>query len=410
MLALVLSSCGLGSDKASYAFGKVTKGDMETTVTSSGFLEPLTVIDVGTQVSGTITEVYVDYNDKVKKGQLLAVLDTFLLKISVNEALSNLAKNNAAFEQADTEYKRQKSLHDQKLISDQEMLPYDINLKTQKANKSLAQMSYKKARRNLGYAYIKSPVDGVVIAKEVEAGQTVASSLSSPTLFTVAQDLKDMQILAEVDESDIGLIKEGMNVRFEVQAYPDKIYTGVVKQVRLQSVDVSNVVNYTVVVSALNEDLTLFPGMTATVNFILSVKKDVFLIPSMATRFKAPEELQEKLKANREKRQADASSKGKVEGTKKGAKKGNKKAGASKRTLIWYSNDKGEINAFPVTTGDNSSGKTEISSDSPILKEGLKIITKSVTVTSSSKKQLTSESSGPGEGGGGGGPGGPHGL
>ena len=227
-----------------YQLAAVVRGDLESTISSTGTLNPVTTVDVGTQVSGTIDSVFVDYNDNVRQGQLLAVLDTSLLKLMVFDAEAGLARTEAQLEQARSDYNRNDELFQRKMISEAEFLPFKVSLRSQEASAQSAEAALERARQNLSYAVIRSPINGTVIVRNVEAGQTVASSFSTPTLFRIAEDLSRMQILAEVDESDIGLIKAGQQVRFEVQTYSDKTFTGTVTQVRLQPQTVSNVVTY----------------------------------------------------------------------------------------------------------------------------------------------------------------------
>ncbi|MBN1213113.1 MAG: efflux RND transporter periplasmic adaptor subunit, partial [candidate division Zixibacteria bacterium] len=279
-----------GSAAAAYQFTAVTRGDLESTITATGTLSPVTTVDVGTQVSGTIDSVFVDYNDNVKQGQLLAVLDTLLLKMAVLDAESNVEKAEATLEEVKATYERSLQLFDKKMISDADLLSSEVDVKTQEASVKSARVSLQRARRNLEYAVIRSPISGTVISKDVETGQTVAASFSTPTLFKIAEDLSRMEILVDVDESDIGLIKAGQAVRFEVQAYSNKVFTGTVTKVRMQPEVVSNVVTYTVVVAAANDENLLLPGMTATVDFIIEHKSDVLLVSNKALRFTPSDE------------------------------------------------------------------------------------------------------------------------
>lgn len=204
------------NEKTQYQFAQIARGDLESTISSSGTLSPVTTVEVGTQVSGTISKIYADFNDQVKKGRLLAVLDTALLKASLQDVGANLDKARAQLEQAQADYNRNKNLFEENLISDADFLPFQINLKLQQAAVKSADAALQRAERNLKYVYIYSPINGTVIQRNVEEGQTVAASLAAPTLFEIAEDLSKMEILAEVDESDIGLIKVGQPVRFDV--------------------------------------------------------------------------------------------------------------------------------------------------------------------------------------------------
>jgi HlyD family secretion protein len=269
-----------------YQTGNVTRGNMETTVSSTGTLAAVGTVDVGTQVSGTISKVFVDYNTHVKKGQVLAVLDLALFETAVNEARASVAQADAKLKQADAEYIRNKPLFDSGNLSAQEFLSLETDKAQAKANLLSAQATLKRAMTNLNYAQIRSPIDGTVISRNIEAGQTVAASLSTPTLFIIAEDLARMQIEANVDESDIGQIRLNQNARFTVQAYPDEHFTGKVTQIRMNPTTVSNVVTYTVIVDAPNKEGHLLPGMTATIDFIVAKADNVLLVPNGAFRFR----------------------------------------------------------------------------------------------------------------------------
>jgi HlyD family secretion protein len=278
------------SDQPLYQFAELRHGTLETTVSSTGTLAAVETVEVGTQVSGTIARLAVDYNDHVRKGQVLAVLDQALFAAQVNEAEANVAKSRAALAQAQDEFQRNQPLFDKGFLSAQEFLPVRIGVDTAKAALAAAEASLIRAKTNLAYTVIRSPIDGTVIKRSVEAGQTVAASLNTPTLFLIARDLKQMQIEADVDESDIGQIRTGQAVRFTVQSYPDQTFTGTVSQLRLQPRTISNVVNYTVLVEAANPDGVLLPGMTATLDFVVSRVENALLAPNAALRFQPPAE------------------------------------------------------------------------------------------------------------------------
>lgn len=263
----------------------VTTRDISTCITATGTVEPINKVDVGTQVSGTITKLYVDYNSIVKKGQILAELDKVNLQAEVKNAKNNVESARVQYEYQRKNYQRNKALHDKKLISDSEYESVLYAYQTAKINYDKTKSDLVKANTNLGYATIYSPIDGTVISKSVEQGQTVAASFSTPTLFTIAQDLSKMQVVANVDEADIGGVKEGQRVSFTVDAYPQETFEGTVKQVRLQATTTSNVVTYSVVISAPNDDLKLKPGLTANVNIYTQESKDVISVPTKATSF-----------------------------------------------------------------------------------------------------------------------------
>lgn len=270
---------------APYKMAAIKRGDIRKTIACSGPLDPVTRVDVGTQVSGTIARIYVDYNDQVKKDQILAELDTSLFKTEVDNAEANLLNKEAALEEAQAEYDRNLPIFKKGVISDFQFITTRVKLKTRQAELQSARAILQKARRNLEYAVIRSPIDGIVIAKNVEEGQTVAANFETPTLFEIAADLSHLEILVNVDESDIGDIREGQKVQFEVQAYDGRVFEGTVKKIRLQPKLISNVVNYTVVVDAVNQEHLLLPGMTAEVDFIIAEKKHVLLAPAAALQF-----------------------------------------------------------------------------------------------------------------------------
>jgi HlyD family secretion protein len=264
---------------------KVEQTSISTSVTATGTLEAVTTVDVGTQVSGKVTKLYVDYNSVVKKGQIIAELDRTTLESDVESQLANVRSAQSELLYQKKNYARYAELHQKQLVSEAE---YDVALesyrKAQEAVK-VSQQSLAKSRTNLGYATVYSPIDGVVISKKVEVGQTVAASFSTPTLFSIANDLKDMQVVADVDEADIGNVKEGQRVEFTVDSYPDETFSGTVKQVRQNATTTNNVVTYEVVISARNNDLKLKPGMTANVTIFTLERDNVTSVKSAALRF-----------------------------------------------------------------------------------------------------------------------------
>ena len=282
-----------------FEFVKVERGDVTEKVTATGTIEPINVVSVGTQVSGIIEKVYADYNDEVKKDQLLAELDKFVLNETLSDAKANLDLANSKKKVAEMNFNRYKDLYSQKLIAKAEMEEAEIALATADANLLSAQANYNKAKQNMDYAYIISPVSGTVISKEVEQGQTVAASFSTPTLFTIAEDLRLMQIEASVSEADIGKIKYDMNAEFTVDAYPNDIFKGKVKQIRLSPVTEQNVVMYTVIIEVPNEDKRLLPGMTAFVTILTAEEKNVLRIPNTTVQFRPSALLRQKMDGQR---------------------------------------------------------------------------------------------------------------
>lgn len=282
--AAMMTGC---SKKAGFTYSEAeaAKQDIVNSVTATGTIEPVTSVDVGTQVSGVISKLYVDYNSVVKAGEVIAELDRTNLMSELSSAQASLKSAQSELDYQKTNYERYKALYDKGLISandfEQARLSYvQAQQKTQQQKESV-----KKAQTNLGYATITSPIDGVVLSKEVEEGQTVASSFSTPTLFKIARDLTDMRVIADVDEADIGDVKEGQRVTFTVDAFPDDTFEGQVTQVRQEATTESNVVTYEVVISAPNDDLKLKPGLTANVVIFTMEAKDVLAVPSKALRF-----------------------------------------------------------------------------------------------------------------------------
>ncbi len=264
---------------------QIGRGAMENTVSSTGTLAAVETVEVGTQVSGTISRLLIDYNDQVQKGEVLAVLDQSLFQAAVKEAEAGVLKAGAELARAEDEFRRNQPLFEKGYLSEQEFLPIRIDVDTAKASLLSAEATLQRAQINLDYTVIRSPIEGTVIQRSVDAGQTVAASLSTPTLFLIAEDLSRMQIEADVDETDIGRIRRGQPVRFEVQSYPELTFAGVVQQIRLQPETISNVVTYTVIVEAPNDQALLLPGMTATVDFIVEQVKNTLLVPNAALRF-----------------------------------------------------------------------------------------------------------------------------
>ncbi len=288
-----------------YRTEKIVRGDIVSTVTATGTVNAVTTVLVGTQVSGTIKNIYVDFNSPVKKGQVIALIDPATFEAQVEQARANLLSAKANLERAEAALvdakrtlERNKELFSKNLIAKSDLDTAETNYETSNAQVSAAKSqvaqtgaALKIVETNLGYTKILSPVDGVVISRSVDVGQTVAASFQTPTLFTIAQDLTKMQIDTNVDEADIGKVKEGQDVEFTVDAYPDITFKGTVSQVRNAPITVQNVVTYDVVVGVDNpagangHSPLLKPGMTANVSIVLSIKKDILRIPNAALRF-----------------------------------------------------------------------------------------------------------------------------
>ncbi|HOU69475.1 MAG TPA: efflux RND transporter periplasmic adaptor subunit [Paludibacteraceae bacterium] len=263
----------------------VSIGNIQITVTATGTVEPISQVQVGTQVSGTISKLYVDYNTKVKKGELLAELDKSVLSSDFKSRQSDYNSSKTEFEYQKRMYLRNKDLHDKNLISDSDFETYEYQFEKAKNSLERSSSDLNKARTNLNYAMIYSPIDGVVISRAVDEGQTVAASFNTPTLFTIANDLTKMQVVANVDEADIGQVREGLRVAFTVDAYPEDTFIGNVSQVRLQATTTSNVVTYEVIVNAPNPDLKLKPGLTANITIFTFEKNNVLTVHNKAFRF-----------------------------------------------------------------------------------------------------------------------------
>jgi HlyD family secretion protein len=264
---------------------KPSKGNVQILVTATGTVNAVKTVLVGTQVSGVISKIFVDYNDVVKAGQIIALLDTRSLQVSLNEALANLSKSQAQLDQIKADFERNQALLDKGLISKSDFDLQTANYKAAENTVKAAEGELQKARINLDLATIRAPISGIVISRAVDVGQTVAASFSTPTLFTIANDLKKMQLQANVDEADIGQIQNGQSVFFSVDAYPDQVFTGVVEQLRLQPITTNNVVSYAVMIEAPNDDLKLVPGMNANISIIVQESKDVIRIPVQAMNF-----------------------------------------------------------------------------------------------------------------------------
>jgi HlyD family secretion protein len=279
------------TQKYEFRFDKLTEGDMSVYVTATGTISAVISVDVGTQVSGIVTKLYADFNSEVKAGQLIAMIDTTFLYQSLKDAEANLDKAQAQLDDSRRNLVREKALIDRGLDA---QLNYDAALTTNESNEAAvksAQATLDRAKINLAYATIYAPIDGVVVNRAVNVGQTVAASFSSPTLFTIANDLRQMQVQTTVDESDVGRVSVGQQAVFTVDAYPDDKFTGTVSQIRLAPQSIQNVVNYIVVIDVRNDELKLMPGMTANVKILVANSTNVLKVSNMALRFQPPSEL-----------------------------------------------------------------------------------------------------------------------
>ena len=320
---------------------------LQNSVTATGTIEAVTSVTVGTQVSGIVNKLYVDYNSQVKKGQVIAELDKTNLLSELNTAKANLASATSNLSYQAANMNRYQTLYKKGLVSADEYENALLNYRQAKEQVASSKENVQKAQTNLGYATITSPIDGTVISKSVEEGQTVAASFNTPELFTIAKDLTNMQVVANVDEADIGGVKEGDRVTFTVDAYPDDTFEGTVKQVRLEATTTNNVVTYEVVISAPNADLKLKPGLTANVTIYTQERSGVLAVANKALRFTPTKET-----VGKDMKIVDCKGKNKV----------------------WTLNGK-TLTAHPVTIGQSDGINTEITKG---LKQGDKIVTEIV--------------------------------
>jgi RND family efflux transporter MFP subunit len=382
---VILGQNGADESGGRYEFAQIERGDLENVVSATGTLSPVGTIEVGTQVSGTIDDVLVDYNQPVSQGQVLAVLDTTLLAASLRDARANLLQAQAQHDKAQNDLRRAQDLFDQGHVSESDIEDARTSAMSARASYVSAQAGLERSEANLGYAVIRSPIDGTVIMRSVEAGQTVAASFSTPTLFIIAEDLADMEIHALVDESDIGQIREGQHVRFTVEAYLDEMFEGEVRQVWLQPETIQNVVNYTVVVDASNRGGLLYPGMTATIDFLIDERKGVLLVPNTALRFQPSMAMFAELRARME--EQGASAPGQRPGAGRGAQQvstgdlaaqghaaGGSGAPDNGVARLWHLDEDGRISVARVRTGASDGLKTEIV-EGPDVHEGMEVIT-----------------------------------
>ncbi len=369
--------------ESQYEFVEIGRGDIENIVSSTGEIKPVGTVEVGTQVSGTIEKVMADFNDKVKPGQVLAVLDTTLLAASVKDAEATVINATTQYELALTDYQNNLKLYEKDLISEFEMNTVKASKESARASLLSAEVNLKRAKANLKYAVIHSPISGTVIDRSIEPGQTVAASFSTPTLFVIAEDLSEMEIHVSVDESDIGLIKEGQAVRFTVLAYPNEIFTGTVREVRLQPTTIQNVVMYTVIVDASNDSGLLLPGMTADVEFLIEQRTDVLMVNNSALQFTPSlsmlsdfrrtrfEGLPDSLKAEERERGSDMQN----QFMSFGGSSGEREIPEDVKAL-WYLDQNGNLNVIPVKTGVTDGKNTEIVAIRNPISEGMEVITR----------------------------------
>ena len=352
-----------GSASTSFRLVQVELGDIEVLVSSTGVLGAITTVEVGTQVSGQIAAIMVDFNDRVVQGQLIARIDPTLLEQEVRMSEVSLARGQAELGQRQREFERAEQLFDEQALNEAEFGLAEYTFALARANHRTAELGLERAQRNLGYSEIRAPINGVVIERNVDVGQTVAASLSAPQLFLIAEDLSQMEIQVSVDESDIGLIREDQPVRFTVQAYPDSAFEGMVRQVRLQSTTAENVVNYTVVVDVVNDSGMLLPGMTATVDFVIETATNVLRVSNSALRFRPTNEMIVQVQTGRT--EGESASGGLGTRAPNGAGSGERGGGGgqgngSAPNVIWTVDSTGTLSVLRVRAGASDGRSTEI--------------------------------------------------
>ncbi len=367
--AVLVHRAAFARETTEYRFTSIEQGDVEQTVSATGTLSAVRTVSVGTQVSGQISELLVDFNDEVKKGQLLARIDPTLQQQAVTDAQASVERARAQLLQAQRDNNRNADLMNAGLVARSVYETTDSSLDVARANLKSAQVALERAKQNLEYTNIYAPIDGVVVERNVDHGQTVAASLQAPQLFLIANDLTNMQILASVGEGDIASIKEGQKVKFRVQALTGQTFEGAVRQVRLQSVTSENVVNYTVVISVNNAAKKLLPGMTARVDFLTNEANDVLKVANAALRFKPAEGSVIPSRADGAGSPATASRTASAGRTGSRAQRGVTRSAAG---TLWVQDEKGTLKAIHVRTGLTDGTSTEVRGKE--LEAGMKVI------------------------------------
>jgi HlyD family secretion protein len=405
IVAVLVHRVAFAKETTTYRFATVERGNVESTVSATGTLNAVRTVSVGTQVSGQIAELLVDYNDTVKKGQLLARIDPTLQQQAVTDAQASVERAQAQLLQAQRENNRNRTLMNDGLVARSVYETTDSSLDVARANVKSARVSLDRARQNLEYTNIYAPIDGVVVERNVDDGQTVAASLSAPQLFLIANDLHNMQILASVGEGDIAQIKEGQKVKFTVQALSGQTFEGTVQQVRLQSATSENVVNYTVVVSVANPEKKLLPGMTARVEFLTSSANNVLMVPNAALRFKPADDAAVKTTTSTATGTATAATTTQNGQTARtgtqaagGARTGGRtRTGTGQRTrtggsgTLYLADAKGQLQMVRVRTGLTDGSVTEIRGTN--VKEGMKVVAGTTQPQTASATTTTSNAS-----------------
>ncbi len=357
-----------GSDEVKWRMAPIERGDLRQRISATGTLSALVQVNVGTQVSGTIADLFVDYNSKVTKGQAIAQIDPTLFQAAVMDAQASVAKAETAWGDAKRQYVRAQRLHEQKLIPDQDLEASQVTAQRTEGDLMSARAALAKAKANLSYCTIKAPVSGVVVSRAVDIGQTVAASFNTPTLFVIAQDLTKMKMLAAIDEADIGQVQPGQMGQFTVDSFPEEQFRGTVSQVRLEPVVSQNVVTYNVQIEVDNPDLKLRPGMTANVSILTKSKDGILRAPSASLRFNPLAFM-----PSQEKPETRSAQSGNQGGNQGGPRPSTAKGTVSRRDdRVWVLKDKKPV-ALPVQVGITDGRFTEVSGEN--ITEGLQILT-----------------------------------
>jgi len=377
VLSLGFYFSGKNDKQVKYRTEKADRGDVISAVTATGTLAPVTAVKVGSQVSGIIAKLYVDFNSKVTKGQLLAELDPTPLQAQVDQRNADYQKASVEERNANVAFQRSKKLLDNQLIAKSDYDVAEANLLSAKAQTKQAEAALRQAQVNLSYTKVVSPIDGVVIDRQYDIGQTVAASFQAPTLFTIAQDLTRMQVSTSIDEADIGSIQSGEEATFTVDAFPDRTFHGTVSQVRLSSQVVQNVVTYPVLIDVTNPNLALKPGMTANVSVPVKKETDVLRIPNAALRFKPePSEVSSGQTGSNTGTGGSGyrrASEGRGNGNWSGKWSGQKGGGARKGTVVYVLGEKDQLKPISVRTSITDGTYTAIVGGD--LKEGQPVVT-----------------------------------
>jgi len=409
VIGLLVYRNGLAKNATSFRFVTIEKGNMQSKVSATGTLGAVTTVSVGTQVSGQVASLLVDYNDVVKKGQLLATIDPTLARSAVVDAQANVDKAQAELLQMQRDYKRNRELSNDGLIAKSLYEQSQSSMLVAQAQVRSAQVAMDRAKQNLSFTSIYAPIDGVVVERNVQQGQTVAASLSAPQLFLIANDLAHMQILAQVGEGDIAQIKAGQSVKFSVQALPNQTFAGTVQQVRLQSTTADNVVNYTVVIAVENAQNKLLPGMTARVDFLTQSATDVLKVSNAALRFAPTDEQLAELgvkKAARPARTTTATGSNAATSTVSAADRAARRAartaggggGRPSTATLYYLDKDGNVTTTMVRTGISDGTSTQIEGRN--IQAGMKVIAGITSGTETAKTSTAPTTTSPFSGGG----------